>query len=293
MTGVQTCALPICSYSQATLLTISGAGGGATADVVVAGGIITTCILRNPGSGYAVGDTLLIAGIGAGSSQLITVASVGSTATSSLAVTAPRVGAGTISPRYATDSLGSVVASKFERSSQLTWSGTSSDALYGFVATSDSEAGSVIAPTGAQSIYAFYSGAQVSGSNRTGSSLTYVGFGDSSQIVAPSPTGSLFYTGVAIAARIQVASNPGGGSFNATGFQSSQSVATIPLGTTVAAIRAFNANPFCEGANAVTVTTFELFRGNAVISNAAHVVANFYGVRLLAPTLTEIGRAHV
>ena len=57
------------TYSQATLLTISGAGGGATADVIVAGGIITTCILRNPGSGYAVGDTLLIAGIGAGSDR--------------------------------------------------------------------------------------------------------------------------------------------------------------------------------------------------------------------------------
>ena len=52
-----------------------GSGGGATADIVVAGGIVTTVTIVNPGAGYQVGDTIAVddADIGGGTGFSIDV----------------------------------------------------------------------------------------------------------------------------------------------------------------------------------------------------------------------------
>ena len=94
------------AYSQVALTNVTGTGTGATADIVVAGGIVTVCVLRAPGSNYVVGSQLTCASIGAGTGFVVTIATVGSLANSSLAVTAPRIGAGTTTPRAAVDVVG-------------------------------------------------------------------------------------------------------------------------------------------------------------------------------------------
>ena len=52
-----------------------GSGGGATADIVVAGGVVTTVTIVNPGAGYQVGDTIAVddADIGGGTGFSIDV----------------------------------------------------------------------------------------------------------------------------------------------------------------------------------------------------------------------------
>ena len=52
-----------------------GSGGGATADIVVAGGVVTTVTIVNPGAGYQIGDTIAVddADIGGGSGFSIDV----------------------------------------------------------------------------------------------------------------------------------------------------------------------------------------------------------------------------
>ena len=100
------------TYSQVALTNVSGSGTGATADIVVAGGIVTVCALRSPGSGYAIGDTLSSAAIGGGSGFVVTVSSVGGSARCTGNVAAPRVGAGTTAPLAGVDSRDGVYVPK-------------------------------------------------------------------------------------------------------------------------------------------------------------------------------------
>lgn len=94
------------TYSQVALTNVSSSGSGATADIVVAGGIVTVAVLRSGGSTYQVGDTLTCASIGGGTGFVLTVASVGSQATAAGYVTATRIGAGTTTPVSTLDSVG-------------------------------------------------------------------------------------------------------------------------------------------------------------------------------------------
>jgi hypothetical protein len=88
------------TYSQVALT--GGSGTGATADIVVAGNVVTVLTLRNPGQGYVVGNTLSTAAIG-GAGFVFTVATTASILRSDGTVVAPRVGAGTSTPRAAVD----------------------------------------------------------------------------------------------------------------------------------------------------------------------------------------------
>lgn len=90
------------TYSQQALT--GGTGSGATADFVVSGGIITSCVLRSPGTGYAAADALSCATIGAGAGLIITVATISQVVAGSGNVTAlGRLGAGTATPRGGID----------------------------------------------------------------------------------------------------------------------------------------------------------------------------------------------
>jgi hypothetical protein len=85
------------TYSQQALT--GGTGTGATANIVVAGGIVTVLVLMNPGTGYAVGNTLSCGTIGAGAGFVLTVATIAQIVAGSGNVTAlGRIGAGTTNP---------------------------------------------------------------------------------------------------------------------------------------------------------------------------------------------------
>ena len=97
------------TYSQQALT--GGTGTGATADIVVAGGVVTSCVVRSPGSGYTAADALSCATIGAGAGFVLTVATIAQIVAGSGNVTAlGRIGAGTATPRAALDAVGGMVA---------------------------------------------------------------------------------------------------------------------------------------------------------------------------------------
>lgn len=101
------------TYSQQALT--GGTGTGATADIVVAGGIVTSCVMRSPGSGYTAADALSCATIGAGAGFIATVATIAQTVAGSGNLTAlGRIGAGTATPRAALDVVGGVWVNGFE-----------------------------------------------------------------------------------------------------------------------------------------------------------------------------------
>jgi hypothetical protein len=101
------------TYSQQALT--GGTGTGATADIVVAGGIATSCVVRSPGTGYAAADALSCATIGAGAGFVATVATIAQTVNGSGNLTAlGRIGAGTATPRAALDVVGGVWVNGFE-----------------------------------------------------------------------------------------------------------------------------------------------------------------------------------
>ena len=101
------------TYSQQALT--GGTGTGATADIVVAGGIVTSCVLRSPGTDYAAADALSCATIGAGAGFVLTVATIAQIVAGSGNVTAlGRIGAGTDTPRVALDVVGGVWVNGFD-----------------------------------------------------------------------------------------------------------------------------------------------------------------------------------
>ena len=66
-------------YTSATYTNVAltgGSGYGATANITVAGGIVTVCTLNRGGQWYLVGDVLSCALIGAGSNFSVTVATI-------------------------------------------------------------------------------------------------------------------------------------------------------------------------------------------------------------------------
>ena len=82
------------TYGQRALT--GGAGTAATADFIVAGGIVTFCLLRAPGVGYLAGDVLSCATIGPGAGLVVTVATVVPAVSTVANVTANRLGAGNL-----------------------------------------------------------------------------------------------------------------------------------------------------------------------------------------------------
>lgn len=105
------------TYSQQALT--GGTGTGATADIVVAGGIVTSCVLRSPGTGYTAADALSCATIGAGAGFVVTVATIAQIVAGSGNLTAlGRIGAGTATPRAPLDAIGGAI---FDGSSRFAY----------------------------------------------------------------------------------------------------------------------------------------------------------------------------
>jgi hypothetical protein len=290
------------TYSQQALT--GGTGTGATADFVVAGGIITSCVLRSPGTGYTAADALSCATIGAGAGLIVTVATISQVVAGSGNVTAlGRIGAGTATPRAALDVVGGTYVEGFTNAPAWNAQGGASVLTPTMLLLSNASSANntYTPPAGAGGSRGINVALRVDASLQTASNFNYGAWVVSSLAEASANTAYVY-----------------GGAFtswvNTTGL-SGKTVVLLGL-TGQAVVQATSgSNTFTDmvavGGNltltataAQTVSTLAHFRtSTASISGAAHVVTNFagfmhmpaglnngatvtnfYGIQLQAPT---------
>ena len=271
------------TYSQQALT--GGTGTGATADIVVAGGIVTSCVLRSPGTGYAAADALSCATIGAGAGFVVTVATIAQIVAGSGNLTAlGRIGAGTATPISGLDSIVGVSARAGFRYSGYSFGTTITNGFNHLVIDSTGESGGVtVAPTNI-TVY----GARVQprfdlSANTTGGSA----YGVMSQpiVEASAGTGTSTFYGIVGGSRFSSASFTGKtvityGVLGASSFYA-------PLGASNSFdARQVASNAACTAANAQTFSAWHDFYGGSSFSGAAHTITAYYGLRLFGPTLS-------
>ena len=266
------------TYSQQALT--GGTGTGATADIVVAGGIVTICVLRSPGTGYTAADALSCATIGAGAGFVVTVATIAQIVAGSGNVTAlGRIGAGKSLPTAVVDALGSIVSSASE---MRTAGGVMA---YGaFFSDSSSEPGGVTTLSSNSSRgVAFTDTRQLDSSARSAAGLRGFEIAPTVQNVGSGTT--TFYSasltptiqGASIAARTMVIR-----SINAQPF-----IGTLGAGNTVSTFDGFYGGLNCSSTSVVAFTTVSEFRSQTLYGGAAHTVGTHYQARFQAPILND------
>jgi hypothetical protein len=274
------------TYSQQALT--GGTGSGATADFVVAGGIITSCVLRSPGTGYTAADALSCATLGAGAGLIITVATISQVVAGSGNVTAlGRIGAGTATPRTAADIVGTILA----QPASVVVAGTSRiDLGLGIIDSATLSANNGFVGVG------FYPTL-----NATGVSTGTQGFIASPSWSVTTAGQSPFSTGFQANFTRSGASDLATGA-SIFGFRTSLLIAT-PGATATASVLCFNATASFSTAVGHTVTTHSRYDSSSC-NNAATIttfnglniapvtgtgtVGTYYGVRLQANTVSAI-----
>jgi len=269
------------TYSQQALT--GGTGTGATADIVVAGGIVTVCVLRSPGTAYTAGNALSCATIGAGAGFVVTVATIAQIVAGSGNVTAlGRIGAGTATPRAALDVVGGGWISGFGQANvPLIYSQTTgilglTQNWAGLRLVTDPFDASVV---GTNTCYGIDAKPQLT--NLAGGS--FIGFQVIPNIISSSGvntiTGSLFR---------HLRATPGDlAAQNVTG-----SVALIQASTGAASAASYAYNVvtgfqlFHNFAAAGTTGTLTAFNAGGFTLSAGHVVTNAYGLRLQAAAIS-------
>lgn len=278
------------TYAQVALTNVSSSGSGATADIVVSGGIVTAATLRSGGSTYQVGNTLTCASIGGGTGFVLTVASVGSRATAAGNITATRIGAGIANPSFAVDALGVISSSKTGALSYPIFNnGAASyvDVKAGVVGTSSGELNGVIAIdnsgsqyTGALFSYAFDASAASSNYGPTGLNV----WAAANRL--PS-AGTQQMSGVQSNAKISTTLDTGKTAI-VNGFSSSVSVDSAVPANTYNPLRGYLSTVSVFSSNVQTVATLYHFDANTTsLSGAAHVVNTGYGMRVRAVSLAN------
>jgi hypothetical protein len=274
------------TYSQQALT--GGTGSGATADFVVAGGIITICVLRSPGTGYTAADALSCATLGAGAGLIITVATISQVVEGSGNVTAlGRIGAGTATPRAALDAVGAILV----QPASVVVAGTSRiDLGLGIIDSATLSANNGFVGVG------FYPAL-----NATGVSTGTQGFIASPSWSVTTAGQSPFSTGFQANFTRSGASDLATGA-SIFGFRTSLFI-TTPGATATASVLCFNASASFSTAIGHTVTTHSRYDSGS-LNNAATIttfnglniapvtgtgtVGTYYGVRLQANTVSAI-----
>lgn len=295
------------SYSQAALTNVSSSGSGATADIVVAGGIVTVAVLRSGGSTYQVGDTLTCASIGGGTGFVLTVASVGSSSAATANVTAPRVGAGSATPRASLDVRNGALIDGFGQFTHV--SGTGNPIFVGVpiaLQVSNQSAALNTLTLGANNFgsravnvaYRVDTTAQTASSFNYGVSAlctlaeagaataTSIGGNFTGNVNTTGLTGrTLQLSGVSGVTSIQAAG--GTNTFTAVRAVEALSLMSAAVAQNVTLINAFGTSALSIGGAAHAVTTAVGFDLGAFAISAAATVTNFHGLRLAAPTLAD------
>jgi hypothetical protein len=134
------------SYTNRPLT--GGTGTGATADITVAGGVVTAVVLVERGGGYTVGDTLTASGLGAGSGFSITVSVVSYPFTGDM-LTGISATTGTPTGSISGNSFDGVTPYDIDDPSQLFWEDQNIGSAEALVAVQDEVAADTFARVGA------------------------------------------------------------------------------------------------------------------------------------------------
>ena len=280
------------TYSQQALT--GGTGTGATADVVVAGGIVTSCVLRSPGSGYTAADALSCATIGAGAGFVLTVATIAQIVAGSGNVTAlGRIGAGTATPRAALDAVGGSMLSGM----QLNALWNSAAGVPNSISYTALQIDNSLSASNTFVIPAGLAGGAVRGINAylrvdasNVASGTSYNYGAAAQIsLAETGPGAISGYGGFFSAAV-----------NTTGLSGKTILQLYGTSGQILVQAAGGTNTFSDAAvffsshsvSATTVqnfTKYSTFNGASAgsFSGAAHVVTNYYGIQLGAPSLSN------
>jgi hypothetical protein len=271
------------TYSQQALT--GGTGTGATADIVVAGGIATSCVVRSPGTGYAAADALSCATIGAGAGFVATVATIAQTVNGSGNLAAlGRIGAGTATPIATLDSVGlsAFRAAGLYQPLPTTFFGPTTTATFSqavFDSSAEPSGLTVVPATTSAYNAAIFVAPRFDASLRTALTSLYGAFLiPTMESAAPGATTALY----------GVQTNPTVNSTSITGRTLViRGVIGIPMvsaagtGNTVSQITGLYGSVQITATNPVTVTAaYGVHVPGAYLAGAAHTVTNYYGLRL-------------
>lgn len=276
------------SYSQVALTTVTGTGTGATADIVVAGGIVTTVVLRAPGQGYAVGDTLSCASIGAGSNFLVTVATTASILRSDGTVVGTRVGAGTTNPIAGVDSRSAMAVlgtSQFIATNPSFPSSPLNVQAAAYVGTTADPSGRCTPPLGTTIALGYFGNPIFDMSSQTAFCQATGAFFKSSLEIAGNGS-STRVQGVSADARV-FGSTISGKTLSIFAYSAQANVGTdLSNANTFSLITSYSSSQNVQSTTAQTITSIVSFNDNSTFfSGGAHVVTNHYAFRSVAPTL--------
>jgi hypothetical protein len=275
------------TYSQVALTTVTGTGTGATADIVVAGNVVTSIKLRAPGTGYVAGNTLSTAAIG-GAGFVFTVSAVSASDNASGNVTALRIGAGTPNPVATLDALGLTAVRKLGfYAYNIPSTNTKSSAVSGLVVDTSGESTGVYAVASDESaIRVVHEEARIDASANTSGASIYGGYFGTSLVA--SGGGTAFVRGVgALAAASD--STLSGRTFVLYGLDAQASVGSVGTGNTISFLYGGFFSTLCtatSGAQAITTRVGVSISGGT-FQGAAHTIASYYAIRIAAPSLSN------
>jgi hypothetical protein len=277
------------TYSQQALT--GGTGTGATADIVVAGGIVTSCVLRSPGTGYAAADALSCATIGAGAGFVATVATIAQTVNGSGNLTAlGRIGAGTATPIATLDSVGlsAFRAAGLYQPNPTSYFGPVTTAAFSqavFDSSGETSGLTVVPATTSQYNAAIFVAPRFDASLRTATtSLNGALLIPTMEAAAPGATTAIY--GVQATPTVNSTSITGR-TLLLRGIIGISSVRDVGIGNTVSQMTGLYGYPSLVATNPVAVTAaYGVHVPGIFATGAAHTFATYYGLRLQPGTLS-------
>lgn len=281
------------TYRGQALVNITGTGSGATADLIIASGAVTAIVVRAPGTGYAVGDTLTVT-LGALAGAVFTVAAVNASDDATGNVTAKRIAAGTTSaPQGLSTNLGLTSSRSFWSANVSASTGTIFNGRQILLVTTEDEPGTAIQLPAAEGGAAagVYANPRFDFSQRSTNAFAYSYLGQS-VIATQNAAGSSFLYGASLSA-FAVGSSLNGATGNLIGNISQASVfnsVTNPNTWTTVYAQDYNVTCTATAVQSISNAGFIVPRV-PVIQGAAHVVTTWYGLWL--PSITLAGGATI
>ena len=277
-------------YASATYRQVAltgGTGSGATADIVVTTGAVTSCEVRNPGQGYLSGDILSCASIGAGSNFQFTVNSVTSTLRSNANFSLNRIGIGTTSPVMGVDTISGLASRAAVPFTQYSFD-TTDTRSYGMLNldSSGEPTGVTVVPQNTSFIGMRFNPKLDLSNHTVASAPSTYGFWSSPNVVGLGTyTGTLSISSIVGGVRVGDSSITGK-SFGLFGVNISNQLRTSLGGSNVASSTVFFGNNSITSTNAQQITSLTGLSYSVTLSGGSHAVTSSYEAYLSGITIT-------